>query len=432
MRIRSIALLLVAAGIAVAAASWLTKKTPAELAGEWLGPLGGKVTTALAPAEKSKGSGGAPQQGPPPGVTVSRPLQRRIVEWDEYTGRFDAVESVELRARVSGYLTEIRFTDGQDVKAGDLLFVIDPRPFERALGQAQAELEQARTKVSNATLDVDRGKPLVARNVISQKTQDDRENLWRDAEAALKVAEAKVKTAELDLSFTRIMAPVSGRISRTLVTKGNYVSAGGSQGSTLLTTIVSQQPMYVYFDVSENNAIKYKRVVEANGKGQAALLGTQVFVALPDEKGFPHQGKLDFLDNRIDSATGTWRARAVVENARGLFSAGMFARVRMQGSPEYDALMLPDEAIGTDQTSRYVLVVAEDGVTRRVPVKLGPLQFGLRVVREGVGSDDWVVVRGQAKVRPGMKVDPKREQVTISEAGKPASNSGTPIKVEKP
>lgn len=432
MRIRLFALLLTAVIIAVASASLISKQNPVEMAGTWLGPLAGKVTAALAPAERSKGTGGAPQQGPPPEVTVSQPVQRRIAEWDEYTGRFDAVESVELRARVSGYLTDIRFTDGQDVKAGDLLFVIDARPFERALGQAQAELEQAKTKVSNASLDVERGKPLAARNVISQKTQDDRENLWRDAEAALKVAESKVKTAELDLSFTRITAPVSGRISRTLVTKGNYVSAGGSQGSTLLTTIVSQNPMYVYFDVNENNAIKYKRMVEANGKGQAALLGTAVAIALPDEKGFPHQGRLDFLDNRIDASTGTWRARATVENARGLFSAGMFARVRMQGSPEYAALMLPDEAIGTDQTSRFVLIVAEDGTAKRSPVKLGPLQYGLRVVREGVGSDDWVIVRGQAKVRPGMKVTPKREQATISEAGAPASSSGTPIKVEKP
>lgn len=422
-------LVVVALAAGLGAVSYLTRRSPVDLAVEWAGGAVSRSVAALSPAEKSKGSGGAASAGPPVAVTVSRPLKRRIVEWDEYTARFDAVESVELRARVSGYLTDIRFTDGQDVKAGELLFVIDPRPYERALAQAEAELEQAKVKVSNTTLDVERGKPLVARNVISQKTQDDRENLWRDAEAAFKVAESKLKTAELDLSFTRIVAPVAGRISRTLVTKGNYVSAGGSQGSTLLTTIVSQSPIYVYFDVNENNAIKYKRMGTSSGNN---LIGAPVDLALPDEKGFPHQGKLDFLDNRIDAATGTWRARAVLANDSGLFAAGMFARVRVQGSPEYEALLLPDGAIGTDQTSRYVLVVADDGSTRRAPVKLGPLHQGLRVVREGVGADDWVVVRGQARLRPGTKVVPNREQVTISDAGAPASPSGMAIRVEKP
>lgn len=424
-------LLSAALAVGLGAASVVTRRSPVDLAGEWAGPLLARAKAALEPDEKAKGMGGAAPEGRPAEVTVSRPVKRAIVEWDEYTGRFDAVESVELRARIPGYLNDIRFTDGQYVKTGDLLFVIDPRPFERALAQAEAELEQAKVKVSNASLDVERGKPLVARNIISQKTQDDRENLWRDAEAALKVAQSRVRTAELDLSFTRITAPVAGQISRTLVTKGNYVSAGGSQGSTLLTTIVSQSPIYVYFDVNENNAIKYKRMRGGNGSG-SNLLGAQVDVALPDEKGFPHQGKLDFLDNRIDAATGTWRARALIDNASGLFSAGMFARVRVQGSAEYEALLLPDEAIGTDQTSRYVVVAADDGTTRRSQVTLGPLYRGLRVVREGVGANDWVVVRGQARLRPGMKVAPTREQVTISEAGAPVPSTGMPIKVEKP
>ena len=430
MRIRIVALLLACLLVGLGALSYLTGRQPMQLAQVVWQSATSAVRAVPASPEKSQGSGGATPSAAPVAVTVSRPLKRSIVEWDEYTGRFDAVESVEIRARVSGYLTDVRFKDGQDVAAGELLFVIDPRPFERALAQAEAEFEQAKVKVSNAFLDVERGKPLAARNVISQKTQDDRENLWRDAEAALKVSEAKVKPAELDLSFTRVTAPVAGRLGRTLVTKGNYVSAGGSQGSTLLTTIVSQSPIYVYFDVNENNAIKYKRLSAANGS--VGLIGAVVGVALPDEKEYPHQGRLDFLDNRIDAATGTWRARAILDNAGGLFSAGMFARVRMQGSPEYEALLLPDEAVGTDQTSRYVLIAADDGATRRSPVRLGPLYRGLRVVREGVGPDDWVVVKGQARLRPGLKVAPKQEQIELSEATLAPAGGGTHLRLEKP
>ncbi len=237
---------------------------------------------ALGP-ETHKGTAGQAQQGSPPSVTVSQPLQRPIIEWDEYTGRFDATETVEVRARVSGYLTEVRFTDGQEVKEGDLLFVIDPRPFERALELAKAELDQARVKVQNSSLDVVRGRPLVERKIISEKVFDDRENILRDAEAAAKVAEARVRSAELELSFTRITAPVSGRISRTFITAGNFISVGGPP----LTTIVKQDPIYIYFDVSENNAIKYRRLTENGAGAGAATVGARVGVALPDEQGFP-------------------------------------------------------------------------------------------------------------------------------------------------
>jgi len=198
----------------------------------------------------------------PPAVTVAKPLAQDIVEWDEYTGRFDATQTVEIRARVSGYLNEVRFKDGQQVRQGDVLFDIDPRPFERALEQARAELFAATTKVENANLDVTRGQPLIERKIISDKSFDDRMSLLRDAQAAVKVAEAKVKSAELDLSFSTIAAPISGRIGRTLVTAGNWVSAGSVSGATLLTTIVSQDPIYIYFDVNENNYIKYKRLAE--------------------------------------------------------------------------------------------------------------------------------------------------------------------------
>jgi multidrug efflux system membrane fusion protein len=363
---------------------------------------------------------GAP---PLPVVSVSQPAQRQIVEWDEYTGRFDAVETVEVRARVSGYVTELHFKDGQQVNAGDLLYQIDPRPFERTLEQAQAELLLAKTRVENANLDVVRGRPLLERRVMSEKAFDDRENLMREAQAAVKVAEAKVKTAELELAFARITSPIAGRISRSVVTVGNWVSAGGSSNATLLTTIVSQDPIHIYFDVSENNYIKYKRLAERGEGAGAADLGAAVEVALPDERGYPHTARLDFLDNRLDQGTGTLRARGVIANKAGLFSPGMFARVRVTGSAPYTAVLLPDAAIGSDQATKFVYAVGEDGTVARRNVKPGPLVEGLRVVREGVTADDWVITRGLQRARPGLKVAPKRVALEVTEAPVPGGTS---------
>jgi multidrug efflux system membrane fusion protein len=380
--------------------------------------------TASAFAAGCDSPGASPQQKAPaalPTVTVSTPLRREIVEWDEYTGRFDSIETVEIRARVSGYLNEVHFKDGQAVKQGDLLFVIDARPFERTLEQAQAELLQAKTRVENANLDVTRGRPLLERRIISEKTFDDRENLVRDAQASVKVAEAKVKTAELDLSFTRITSPLNGRISRNQVSIGNWVSAGGTSSSTLLSTIVSEDPIHIYFDVSENNYIKYKRLTERGEGAGAADIGATVEIALPDERGFPHKGKLDFLDNRLDQNTGTLRARALVNNKPGLFSPGLFARVRVTGSAAYAAVLLPDEAIGSDQTNKFVYAVDADGTVVRKTVKLGPLYEGLRVVREGLLPDEWVITKGLQRARPGIKVAATRAALTTSEAAKPAN-----------
>jgi RND family efflux transporter MFP subunit len=379
--------------------------------------------TASAFAAGCDSPGASPQQKAPaalPAVTVSTPLRRDVVEWDEYTGRFDSIETVEIRARVSGYLNEVHFKDGQAVKQGDLLFVIDPRPFERTLDQARAELLQATTRVENANLDVTRGRPLLERRIISEKTFDDRENLVRDAQAAVKVAEAKVKTAELDVFFTRITSPLNGRISRNQVSIGNWVSAGGTSSSTLLSTIVSQDPIHIYFDVSENNYIKYKRLTERGEGAGAADIGATVEIALPDERGYPHKGKLDFLDNRLDQGTGTLRARAVVDNKPGLFSPGLFARVRVTGSATYSAVLLPDEAIGSDQTNKFVYAVDADGTVVRKTVKLGPLHEGLRVIREGLLPDEWVVTKGLQRARPGIKVAPTRVALTASDAAKAA------------
>ncbi len=379
--------------------------------------LGGGIKSAWTGLTGSAGTQKAAPATPPPELTVSQPISRKVVEWDEYTGRFDAIEAVEVRARVSGYLTEVKFTDGEDVQAGDLLFAIDPRPFERALDQAKAQLDQAKVSVSNATLDVERGRPLLKSDYISKKVFDDRENLVRDAEALVKIAEARVKAAELELSFCRITAPISGRMSRTLVTPGNFVSGGGSDaGSTILTSIVKQDPIYIYFDVSENNALKYRRLSQASGAGADSIVGSRVGVGLPDEEGFPHAAKLDFLENRLDQGTGTLRARAILANADRFFSPGMFARVRLQGSPEYTALLLPDEAVGTDQANRFVYVVGENNIPARRTVELGPMDDGLRVIRKGLNADDWVILRGQQRVRPGQKIVPRRAPLTVSDA----------------
>lgn len=422
MRPSYIVLLLVAAAAAAAAV---------------LGPMRGRsvesgiddATRALAATFerfRSKSPTTTPDS-PAPELTVSQPVSRQVTEWDEYTGRFDAVEAVDVRARVSGYLTEVKFTDGEDVKAGELLFTIDARPYERALDQAKAQLNQAQVSVSNAKLDVERGRPLLKSDYISRKAFDDRENLLRDAEALVKIAEARVKAAELDLSFCQIKAPISGRISRTLVTPGNFVSGGGSESaSTILTTIVRQDPIYIYFDVSENNALKYQRMSQASGKGANGIVGSAVGVGLPDETGFPHNAKLDFLENRLDQGTGTLRARAILANGDRLFSPGMFARVRLQGSPEYEALLLPDEAIGTDQATRFVYVVGSDDIPVRKTVELGPLDSGLRVIRKGLEPDDWVILRGQQRVRTGHKIIPRRAPLTVSDAADPTGSALKP------
>ncbi len=372
--------------------------------------------TAATPTATGSAAGKGAPAGPPPAVTVSKAAQRSIIEWDEYTGRFDATESVDIRARVSGYLTDVHFKDGQIVKKGDPLYSIDPRPFERALDQAKAEYSQASTKAENATLDVDRGKPLLDRKILSEKAFDDRANTLRDAQASMKVADAKVKTADLDLFFTKITSPLTGRISKSNISVGSWISAGALGNASLLTSIVSESPIHIYIDISENNWIKYRRLIETGQKNGGAQLGSQVEIALPDEKGFPHKGIVDFVDNRLDQATGTLRGRALVDNKGGVFSPGMFARVRVAATPYYDALLLPDEAIGTDQTNKFVLTVSEDGTVGRKLVTLGPIIDGLRVIRTGMVSSDTVIIKGLQRARPGGKVSAKLEQIKVSAA----------------
>lgn len=370
------------------------------------------------PSAAPSATAGAP---PAPQLTVSRPMRREITDTIVATGRFDAVETVDLRSRVSGYLDEIRFKDGDDVKRGDVLFVIDPRPAERALAQAKAELAQAQTRIDNASLDVERARGLVERKIVSEKTFDDRENLVREAAAQARIAEERIKTAELELSYTRITAPISGRIGRTLVTRGNFVSASGSNASaSSLATIVAQDPIYLYFEITEADALRFKRMSPSAGP-DAGLTAAKVEVQLADETDFKHTGKLDFFDNRLDAGTASLRLRAQLDNKLRLFTPGQFARIRIAASEPYQALLVPDTAIGSDQANRFVVVLGPDDTAVRKPVTLGPLVDGLRVVRSGVSPDDWVVTRGLVRARPGQKIAPLRETLQLSSGQSPAA-----------
>jgi RND family efflux transporter MFP subunit len=359
-----------------------------------------------------------PPAPPPPAVTIANPLEKEVVEWDEYTGRFDAVDLVEVRARISGFLDEVKFKDGAVVKQGDLLFVIDPRPFQRILDRDRAALQGAKVAFEFAEKDLERAKPLLTNATISQQVFDQRTQAVRTAEANVLSAEASVRSAELDVEFTQIRAPITGRISRKYVSEGNYLT-GGSGSGTLLTTIVSMDPIYFYFDVSEADFLKYKRLGEFGLRPGSRDNANPVELGLQNDEGFPYKGKMNFVDNRIDQNTGSLRGRAVFDNPNGLFQPGLFARVRLVGSGQYKAILLPDVAVATDQSNRFVFVVADDGTVSAKPVVLGPIIDGLRVIRSGVSPADLVIVNGVQRARTGIKVRP--EKTVIGQTQKAAS-----------
>ena len=342
---------------------------------------------------------------PPPPVTVAPPSVRHITEWDEYTGRFQAVDYVEIRARVDGYLESVNFTDGQIVKKGDLLFVIDPRPYQATADSATAALAQADARLDLANRELSRAKELTRSQFGSVESQDKATQEQRAASGAVDAAGAALRRAKLDLEFTQVAAPVTGRISRHLVTVGNLIS-GGEANSTLLTTIVSLDPIYFYFDADQNAYLKYERLATSGLRPSSRDVANPVHLALADETDFPHEGHMNFVDNQIDFSTGTMRGRAIFDNPDLVFTPGMFARIRLIASPPHDVLMLPDEAIGTDQARRFVYLVDKDNIARYREVKLGPIVDGLRIVREGVAPDDRVIVNGLQRVRVGSPVTP--------------------------
>jgi len=352
---------------------------------------------------------------PPPPVTANQPAEREVVEWDEYPGRLDAVDMVEVRSRVTGYLQTVNFKDGAEIKKGDLLFVIDPRPYQAELDHAQASLNQMETHLELARNEQTRAERLLKSNSISEEEADARNKATREAEATIQSARATVEAAKLNVEYTHITAPVSGRIGRKLITEGNLVNSG--QGiSTLLTTIVSLDPIYCYFDADERSILKYQKLFR-EGKHENMLQGQVACeLELANETGFPHKGRLDFLDNQIDSATGTLRVRGAFPNPGPdrVLQSGFFARVRVPGSGKYSALLIPDQAVGTDLGQKFVYVLTDQDTVEYRPIKLGPMIDGLRVVREGIQPKDWVVVNGLMSIRQGAKVAPSRTQLAVA------------------
>ena len=348
-----------------------------------------------------------------PAVTVSLPVQQKITEWDEYTGRFVAVKTVEIRARVSGFIDSIHFKDGQIIKQGDLLFIIDPRPYRLAVEQATADRDRARAKLAIATHDVERATPLVRSQSVTEREFDTRKSTQEDASAAVMSADAALKQAQLNLEWTEVRAPIAGRISDRRVDAGNLI-AGGQSGATPLTSIVSIDPIYFVFDGSEADFIHYLRLAAAGERPSSRDVQNPVAVRLADEFDYKHLGRMDFVDNVVNAKTGTIRGRAIFDNKDGLLTPGFFGRVRLFGG-EHDALLLPDSAIASDQSNKIVFTVAADDTVGVKRVELGPLAHGLRVIRSGLNAGDRVVIEGLARARPGQKVKAEDGKIEASD-----------------
>jgi RND family efflux transporter MFP subunit len=364
-----------------------------------LSVTGCKPKTAAAP--------GAPP--PAPAVTVARVEQRELTEFDELTGRVEAVESVEVRPRVSGHILEVRFQSGQWVKKGDVLFVIDPRWQKAEFERTSAEVLRAKAKLATTEREALRAKELLTDKAISVEESEQRNSKFSEARAALAATQAALDTAKLDLEFTEIRAPIDGRVSRAWVTAGNYVSGGPGMNS-VLTTVVSVNPIYVYADMDEATLLKFQRLHPklANADGRVP-----VRMALTDEEGFPHEGTIESFDNRLDPATGSILLRTVFPNPDGRLLPGLFARVRVPGSERKPTLLISDRAIGTDQSQKFVLILSATNTVEYRPVKIGPLVEGKRVIRSGLNSGEQVVVNGLQRVRPGMPVVPETEVAVV-------------------
>ena len=340
---------------------------------------------------------------PPPAVTVAKPVVKEIVEDDEFTGRFEAVSEVDVRARIGGYLQTVEFVDGQIVQEGDLLFTIDSRPIQTALTEAKAELDSAHAALTNAKADLDRAEELLKSGNISIQTVDERRLVNRAAQARVNSAEAAVARGELDMEYTQIRAPLTGRIDRTYLTEGNLIEAN----STVLTTIVSTDPIYFYFDVDERSYLAYARDARERGTNLQEGSGLPVKILLADGGATPFDGMLDFSENRLDAASGTMRVRAVVPNSNLVLLPGLFGQVNVPGSLPYRGVLLPDEAIASDLDRRIVYVVDDQGVVSPTLVRLGPRIDGYRVIRDGLTGDETVVIAGLMRVRPGVTVTPE-------------------------
>jgi multidrug efflux system membrane fusion protein len=374
--------------------------------------LGTLALAALLPIAMSAcTSEAAPAAPPPPEVSVATVVSKDVAEWDEFTGRVQAVETVDLRPRVSGYVQDVAYHEGQDVKKGDLLFVIDPRPYQAALDQALANLEKARAEQSLAQMQDKRAQTLIDAKAISREEFEIRKAASSQGNAGVRAAEAAVAAARLDLQFTQVRSPIDGRAGRALVTVGNLAQTD----STLLTTLVSQDPMYIYFESDEQAFLRYAALAR---KGERDGVRNPVRIGLADEDGYPHDGTVDFIDNQVDAKTGTIRARAVVANPDRVFTPGLFARVQLKGTGKFKAMLVDDKAVLTDQDRKYVYVLGPHNTAARKDIVPGPMIDGLRVVRSGLAPTDQVIVHGVQKVfMPGMPVSPKAIAMGAQPAG---------------
>ncbi len=365
------------------------------------------ATFALAGCDKPASQAAAP---PPPPVTVAQPAKRTVTDWDEFTGRFEAVEEVQVRPRVGGFVNSVNFQDGAIVRQGDLLYVIDPRPFEAVAAQAEGQLSDARARVELAKRELDRGLSLVQTSAVSEQVVDQRRQALQAAHAAEMQAEGALKAAKLNIEFTHVTAPLTGRVSRHLVSPGNLVQGSDSGSSTLLTSIVTLDPIYIYFDMDEATFVKYSKLWFEGRRPSSRDTANPVQVSLVGETKPSHEGTINFLDNRLDVSTGTLRSRAVIKNTDLSILPGQFGRVRLIASAPYEALLIPDAAVATDQSRKIVFVVKPDDTVEARPVVLGPLDDGLRVIREGLKAEDRVIVNGIQRARVGAKVAPQTAQ----------------------
>ena len=354
---------------------------------------------AIAPAAWAQGGPNAP----PPPVTVAKPVVKDIMEWDEFIGRFDAVDQVDIRARVSGYIDRIHFRDGSMVKVGEPLFTIDQRSYRLAVEQAQTAVISGQSRLEFASNDLERAEALRRGGNITEQLLDQRRQNYQTARAELDRAQAALQQARLELEFTDIKAPIAGRVSRRLVSMGNLVNAN----ETVLTNVVSLDPIHFYFDVDERSYLAYSRMAAGGTRPSGRDNPNEVFVATTDEREPRRSGRMDFVDNRLDAARGTMRGRAVFDNKDMALTPGLFGRIRIMGSGTYKGVLIPDEAIGSDQDRRVVFIVGPDNTVVMKPVRPGPRIDGYRVIRDGLTGDETVVINGLMRVRAGGKITPQ-------------------------
>jgi len=370
-------------------------------------------------------SEGGSQSAPAPQVSVAQVLQKRVKDWDEFTGRLQAVETVEIRPRVSGYIDRVAFTEGSRVKHGDLLFVIDPRPYQAENDRAAADVKRYQTALELARIELTRVQRLRDSGAVSEEELDERKSTLAQAQANVAASEAAFEAAALNLNFTRVTSPIDGRVSRAEVTRGNLVT-GGTNGGTLLTSVVSLDPMYLYFDADEQSYLRYTQMARAGERPSSHDAPNPVQVGLANEEGFPHTGTLDFIDNQLNPQTGTIRARAVLPNKDGLYTPGLFARVQLLASGEYAAILIDDRAVNTDQNQKYVLLLGPNNQVEYRRIKLGRTINGLRIVRQGLKAGDVIVVNGAQRVHPGVTVTPQKVSMNDEEVAPTAQQPPEP------